>query len=124
MNKNLFIYPAVFLFLTGCSIYHIDSESVSSKIHDPKSSIGEVEYVESVSGPHEVVGYVTITAERSQDREKVLEKLRREAMTLGGDAVTDLSIKAPEGWEKIPAQKILGNAYIRAQYKAKVVAYE
>jgi hypothetical protein len=50
--------------------------------------------------------------------------MKREAAMLGGDAITNIQQYAGGIWKKIPPQKLLGNAYIRANFTATVVAYQ
>jgi uncharacterized protein YbjQ (UPF0145 family) len=121
-----FLYPVVILvFLAaGCSIYQIDSKPEGTVYYPPKKSPSEIVYLESLDKPHEVIGTVVVTTERRQALENILPKMQYEASVLGGDAITDIQTDATGVWKKIKAQALLGNAYIRANYSAKVVIFK
>ena len=121
-----FTFYLLFLFLTaGCSLYNIDSEDISTDYYSPKNSSNEVIYVENVTRPHEIIGYVTVNAERKQrSTEDVLDKIKYEAAILGGDAITDIRTDAPGYWKKLPAQELVKNAYVRANYTATVIVFK
>ena len=112
------------IFISGCSIYHIDSNDVSSEYYDQKDSPEDVVYIEDIEKPHEIIGYVTVNAERSQKIEKIIDKMKQEAAILGGDAITDIETDATGLWKRLPAQKLIGNAYIRANYRASVAVFK
>ena len=121
-------YPFLFLFLilllSSCSFYRVDSENTSEEYWPPKNSLKDVIYLEKIDRPHKVIGIVKVNAERRQSIEDVIEKMKYEAAILGGDAITDIRENATGTWKKLPAQKILGNAYIRAEFSATVVLWE
>ena len=109
------------IFLTsGCTIYHINSEDLTSDYYTSKQSADDVLYIESLDKPHEVIGRVVINAERRQKISEVLEKMKREAAILGGDVITDIRSDATGEWKKLPAQQVIGNAYVRANFSATV----
>ena len=110
------------MILSSCSIYRIDSEEVTTNFYSPKE-VEEIEVLDTVSRPHDVVGYVTVNAERSQNMSEILYKMKEEAAKLGGHAVTNIQSNATGTWKKIPAQKFLGNAYVRANFTATVIAF-
>ena len=114
--------------LSGCTVYQIDSKDTTQNFYPPKKSIDEVAYMEKVDKPYEEIGIVTVTTERRQTLEDVLPKLKQEAAILGGDIITDIQTdatgswkKAVSVWKKIKLQKLLGNAYVRANYTARVL---
>ena len=121
-----FLYPVVILvFLAaGCSIYQIDSKPESAVYYPPKKSPLEIVYLESLDKPHEVIGTIIVTTERRQALENIIPKMQYEASVLGGDAITDIQSDATGVWKRIKAQSLLGNAYIRANYSAKVVIFK
>jgi hypothetical protein len=122
--KKIFYPVIVALFLTGCSLYQVDSQPApTDKYYPPKKNIRDVVYLESVSRPYEVIGQVIVTTERRQTLESVLPKMQYEAAQLGGDAYTDIRTDATGNWKKIKPQALLGNAYIRANYSARVIVY-
>jgi|CXWL01.1.fsa_nt_gi uncharacterized protein YbjQ (UPF0145 family) len=108
----------------GCSIYQIDSKPENAVYYPPKRNPLEIVYLESLDKPHEVIGTVVVTTERRQSLENILPKMQYEASVLGGDAITDIQTDATGVWKKIKAQALLGNAYIRANYSAKVVVFK
>ena len=108
----------------GCSVYHIDSKPESTAYYPPKKSPSEIVYLESLDRPHDVIGTVIVTTERRQSLENILPKMQYEASVLGGDAITDIQTDAAGSWKKIKAQALLGNAYIRANYSAKVIVFK
>ena len=125
MKKH--IYPIlVFVFLVaGCSVYQIDSKPENNTAYyPPKKSPSDILYLESLDKPHEVIGTVTVTTERRQTLENIIPKMQYEAAMLGGDAITDIETDATGVWKKIKAKALLGNAYIRANYSAKVIVFK
>lgn len=123
MKKNIILWAALLFLTSACSIYHIDSEETTTNFYPSKSSPDQVKYVENVYQPYEVIGTVTVNAERSRAMNEVIEKLKKEAAILGGDAITDVKTNASGTWKKLPPQKFLGNAYIRANTTATVVVF-
>ena len=125
MNK---IYSLIFIVLltAGCSIYSVDSQSLTEEFYPSKSSANDVVYLETVTQPHEVIATVVVNTERRQQQkmEDVIEKMKREAAILGGDAITDIKTNAGGTWKKLPAQKLIGNAYVRANFSASVVVFK
>ena len=120
------LFPVVILafIAAGCSVYQIDSQPEGTAYYPPKKSPSEIIYLESLDRPHEIIGTVTVTTERRQALENILPKMQYEAAALGGDAITDIQTDATGVWKKIKAQALLGNAYIRANYSAKVVVFK
>ena len=108
-------------FLTGCSIYSIDSRDTTQDFYTPKKSIDEIQYLEKVEQPSIQIGVVIVTTERRQSLEDVLPKLKQEAAILGGDIITDIQSNATGAWKSIKFQKLLGNAYVRCEVSAKVL---
>ena len=123
MKKYLIVFVSV-LLLAGCSIYQIDSQTESKKFYPPKNSPNDIVYLESVDREHDIIGVVTVTTERRQALENVIPKIQYEASVMGGDAITDIQTDATGNWKKIKPQALLGNAYIRANYSAKVIVFK
>ncbi len=125
--KKIFLLFILMGALTGCTVYQIDSkDSLSSSMdyYQPKTNIDEVQYLEKVDKPFQEIGVVTVTTERRQSLSDALPKLKQEAAILGGDAITDVQSDATENWKKVRPKKLLGNAYIRATYTAKVIVFK
>ncbi len=110
--------------MSGCTIYQIDSKDSTEEFYPPKRSIADVQYLEQIDQPYQEIGVVTVTTERRQTLEDVLPKLKQEAAILGGDAITDIQSDATGAWKKLKPKKLLGNAYIRTSYTAKVLVFK
>ena len=122
--KNLNLILSLVLLtgsFAGCTFYSIDSKDTTQDFYTPKKSIEEVQYLEKVDQPSVEIGVVTVTTERRQTLEEVLPKLKQEAAILGGDVITDIQSNAEGSWKAIKFQKLLGNAYIRCEFSAKVL---
>jgi hypothetical protein len=124
MKKRIYPVLLVVLILSGCSVYQIDSNPETTVYFPPKKSPNDIVYLESLDKPHEVIGTVVVTTERRQALENILPKMQYEASVLGGDAITDIQSDATGVWKRIKAQSLLGNAYIRANYSAKVIVFK
>jgi len=123
MKKILFtLFAAV--ALSGCTVYQIDSKDSAVDFYQPKNDISQVQYLEKVDQPFEQIGEVNVTTERRQSLADALPKLKQEAAILGGDAITDVQLDATDNWKRIRPKKLLGNAYIRATYTAKVIVFK
>ena len=117
MNRKLAWLLWGTLFLSACSLYRIDADETAMDFFPSKSSVKDIVYLETVDQSHEVLGTITVNTERRWDKEAVLEKIKREAAVLGGDAVTNIQ-------EKPPARKgKFKNAYLRTNYSAVVVKF-
>jgi hypothetical protein len=116
---------SVVVLLSSCTLYQIDSRDTSTDFYPPKNSASAVTYIEIVTHAHDVIGYVTVNAERYQDLESVLEKMKREAAILGGDAITDIRTNGGTGkWAQIKPKELFGNANVRTNFIATVVAFK
>ncbi len=122
--KNLFLLLITITLLSSCSLYRINSEDVTTNYYPSKASASEVVYTDIITEPHEVIGYVTVNAERVKGFENVIIKMKREAAILGGDAITDMKTDSTGTWKRLPAQEFIGNGYIRANFTATVVVFQ
>ncbi len=122
MNQIFFLFLSITI-LSSCSLYNVESEETTRNLYHPKYSISDVQYIETMTQPHEIIGYVTVNTERRNTVEQVIDKLKREAALMGGDAITDIQTDATGLWKRLPAQKLLGNAYVRVNFKAAVVVF-
>ncbi len=112
---------ALALFMSACSLYHIDSENVTFDYHPQKSSKNDVAYLEKVDQPYDVIGRAIVNAQRNQKMEDVIDKLKYEAAILGGNAITNITTNAGTGkWAKAKP-KFLQNANIRVNFVADVI---
>jgi len=123
--KNIILLILITVLLSACNIIQISSTDITSDFYPPKQSPAEVAYVESPQKAHEVIGYVTINAERVQDFNVVLKKMKYEAAILGGDAITDIRTNAGRGkWAKFKPKPIMENANIRVNYIGSVIVFK
>lgn len=123
MVKRALSLIAVVLFTSSCSIYHISSENTSDEFY-PEKPADEVIYLENIEDPHQTIGMVTVNAERRQSLNDVIVKMKREAAILGGNAISDIRTDATGLWKTLPAQQMIGNAYVRANFTATVILLE
>ncbi|MFA5060314.1 MAG: hypothetical protein WC676_06785 [Candidatus Omnitrophota bacterium] len=129
MKRALLVVFAA-LFLSSCSLYVIDSNETSLEYYSPKSSANDVAYLETVDKPHEMIGIVTVNVERTQSendtaKTEIINKLKQEAATMGGDAITNIQTNAGTGaWAKAKPKKLFGNANIRTNFTADVVVFK
>ncbi len=124
MLKQIFAALTLTLFLSGCSLYHVDSEDIATDYYPSKSSPNEVVYLEEIKRSFEIIGYVTVNAERRQRVGEIIEKMKREAAILGGDAITNIKSDATGQWKQLPAQELIGNGYVRANFTATAVVFK
>lgn len=124
MNKKIIVTVLGLLTLSACSLYRIDSEEVSTSFYASKTSDTDVTYVETVTEPHEVIGFVTVNAERNQKMPEVLRRIRHEAAVIGGDAFTNITTNASGTWKKLSAKNLFKNANIRSNFSATVIVYK
>ena len=123
MKRIYFLIALVFL-TAGCSIYNVDSQNLTDEFYPSKRSANDVAYLENVTRPHEVIATVIVNTERRQRMDDVIAKMKREAAILGGDAITNIQTDATGTWKKLPAKKLLGNAYVRANFSASVIIFK
>ena len=122
---KIFSLLCLAFFFGGCSFYQITSEETTFDYYPPKSSSSEVQYLESVSQPHKLIGYVTVKTERNQNIDEVIEKLKREAGSLGGDAITNVStVDAAGKSQKATPFRLFDNASIIESYVADVIVFD
>lgn len=86
---HLFI-PCLSFILAGCSIYKIDSRDTSLGFYPPKPSGYQVLCLDKLEKPHEVIGTVTVTTNRSRPLMEIKDQMIHEAATMGGDAIMGL----------------------------------
>ncbi len=123
MKKFLLLLSIVFL-TSSCTLYRISSRDNAIDYHPSKASIEEVIYMENIQKPFDYIGSVTVNAERRQRISEVIEKMKREAAILGGDAITEIQTNATGVWRSLPVQEFIGNGFVRADFIAKVVVFK
>ncbi len=125
MKKHTIVLTLFIMFVaTSCSLYQVDSKDITTDYYPSKPSADDVAYLETVTQPNETIGYVTVNTERRQQISDVIEKMKREAAILGGDAITDIKTDATGTWKKLPAQKLVSNGYVRAKFTATVIIFK
>jgi hypothetical protein len=120
MFKKLLCLISLVFIASACSLYRVDTEEISYNYYPPTSP-EIIQIMDNVTQPHEVIGYITVNAERNQKMDEILYKMKKEAAKLGGNVITNVHSDATGLWKKVPPQKLLGNAYIRANFTAQVV---
>ena len=123
MKKIFLLILCLFIF-SACTVYHIDSKDITRDYYPSKESSRQVAYMDTIRQPHEIIGYVTVNTERRQRISDVMDKMKYEAAILGGDAITDIQTDATGQWKKLPGQKIIGNAFVRANFTAAVAVFK
>ena len=125
MNKRLLsLLFLVLLTASSCSVYSVDSKDLTNEFYPPKNSTADIVFLENIDKPHTVIAQITVTTERRQRMQDVIHRMKREAAILGGDAITDIRSDATGEWKKLPAQTVIGNGYIRANFTANVVVFK
>ncbi len=122
--KRIGLILLISLFVSSCSIYRIDSKNTTEEYYRPKHSADDVVFLENVDRPHKTIGVVTVNADRNKPMSDVIEKIKYEAAIIGADAITNIQTDASGLWKRLPAQKLVGNAYVRANFTADVVVFE
>ena len=127
MKKTIYLLILILTTLinSACSFYNIKSEETAFDYYPPKQSKNEVAYVEKISQPFEVIGQITVNAERNQKFDDMIEKMRTEAAVLGGDAITNITTDVGTGkWAKVKPKQVFGNSNIRINYHADVIVFK
>ena len=124
MKRATLALITICLMFSGCSIYHVNSEDVSTDYYPSKSLASDVVYLENINKAHTIIGYVTVNTERRWTINDVLDKMKREGAILGGDAITNIQTDATGSWKKLPAQELIGNAYVRANFSCSVAVFK
>ena len=75
MRKLILLFLVIPL-LAACSLYRINSEDVATFLY-PEKPASEVVYLEDVKKPHEVIGFVTVAAERSKSNDTIIRKMKK-----------------------------------------------
>jgi len=122
MSKKLILLIGAVLLTSACSFYNVNTEEITEDFYPPTKAV-DVQVLETAPQPHEVIGVVTVNAERNQKMDAIISKMKSEAAKLGGQAVTNIKSDASGAWKKVPLQKLLGNAYIRANFTAQVIVF-
>ena len=125
LSHGAFLVMLLFA-LIGCSLYQITSEELTSDYYPAKPSSEKVQYLENVARSYQVIGKVTVNAERIQSRKMldIIEKMKFEAAQLGGDAITNIAANTGTGtWARIKP-KLFDNANLRTNFTADVIIFK
>ncbi|MCB9757430.1 MAG: hypothetical protein H6753_03285 [Candidatus Omnitrophica bacterium] len=91
MKKFNLILLMLLFTLSGCTFYGVDAqEIVMAPLGQNKPAASEIQYLETVTVPYEVIGHVTVNTERRNSMEEVIEKMKRQVSVLGADAITNI----------------------------------
>lgn len=123
MYKKFLYTITLAIALSACSVYRIDSEDITTEYYPSKSSPSEVVYLEEPDRNFKIIGYVKINAERRQRLGEIIEKMKREAAILGADGITNIKSDATGRWKQLPAQDIIGNGYVRANFTSTAIVF-
>jgi len=124
MTKRVFPLLLIICLTCSCTLYNVSSEDITTDYYPSKESPNAVVYIENIDQPHEGVASITVNAERRQRMSEILEKIKREAAVLGADAITNLKTDATGAWKQLPAQEVIGNGYVRANFSASGVVFK
>lgn len=124
MPKKYLLTLMLAVCLSACSLYRIDSEDITTEYYPSKSSPADVVYLEEPDRNFEIIGYVKINAERRQRLGEIIEKMKREAAILGADGITNIKTDATGTWKQLPAQEVIGNGYVRANFTATAIIFK
>lgn len=114
----------IVFFFSGCSIVHVSSEYLTDEYYPEKKNTADIAYLETVYQDHKVIAHAVVNTERRQTLNDVIGKLKKEAAVVGGDAITNIQTDATGAWKKLPAQKLIGHANLRVNFKADVIVFE
>ncbi|NLE64347.1 MAG: hypothetical protein GX606_00285 [Elusimicrobia bacterium] len=112
MARRIPLLVLLVVVLSGCSVYRVSSRDTSLAFHPPKTSGDQVLYFEKIDRPYEMIGVVSVSAERDRSRDFILEQMRREAAIMGADAIT--------GVRESDSSGPLG---LRVKYQADMVVF-
>ena len=124
MPRKIFFLLFVTVFISACSIYRVNYEETATAFYPPKKSSMDVKYIENLSEPHEVIGFVTVNTERRQQMGEIIEKMKREAAALGGDAITNITMNSAGAKKEVKWKNFFANAYIRTTFTGTVVVFK
>ena len=123
MRNQIIILIFITLSLSSCSVYQIESKDISTEFYASKKSDFNVVYIEDIKRPHKVIAYINVSTERRQTLGDVIEKMKIEAAILGADAITGIKSDATGRWKRLPAQDIIGNGYVRANFTVSAIIF-
>lgn len=96
MKIKLLGLLAVSSMVAGCTFYNVNGEVIHYTAR-PDRTEHEVQYLETVNVPYDVVGHVSVYTERRNSLEDVADKMKRQAAMLGGDAIINITVNEPAG---------------------------
>lgn len=115
MKKFILLLSTVLLStLTGCTYYRVNADEIAFNTVHPNQSQHEIQYLETVNVPYEVIGTVVVGTERRNSIEEVVDKMKAQIAILGGDAVTNIV----QFDEPSPITRI------RTRYKGTVIVFK
>ncbi len=111
---NYFLLMLLLISVSGCTFYAVDAQEIVIAPSGKVSTEHDVQYLETVNVPYEVIGHVTVNTERRNSLEEVIEKMKRQVAILGGDAVTNI----------IQTDKPSAIAHVRTIYTGTVIVFK
>ena len=115
MKKFNFIMLMLLFVSSGCTFYGVDAqEIVTAPFGQTKQVDPEIQYLETVTVPYEVIGHVTVNTERRNSMEEVIEKMKHQVSTFGGDAITNI----------VQTDKPSPIAHVRTVYTGTVIVFK
>lgn len=90
MKKYIYFLFILTIPASGCTFYKVDANEIVVAPSQKFQTAHEVQYLENVTVPYDVIGHVTVNTERRNSKEEVIEKMKRQVAVLGGDAVTNV----------------------------------
>ena len=111
---NLLIF-VLMLAVSSCTFYKVDTQEIIISPHrQSKQANSQIQYLETITVPYDVVGHVTVNTERRNSMEEVIEKMKHQASLIGGDAFTNI----------VQIDKPSAIAHVRTVYTATVVIFK
>lgn len=123
--KKSGVILAICLLPMGCAMVNVRCISYESTPRTPKPQDYVIEIVDlkDIDNPYKVIGEVDANAGKKHDTNDVLEKLKKAAKKMGGDALIELQSQPIGGG--VPYQGgMIYSGHIRDLWKAKVIVWE
>ncbi len=114
MKKLSLFILMLALISTSCTFYHVDAQEIVMGKFDKPENQNQIQYLETVHVPYEVIGHVTVNTQRRNNIEEVIEKMKRQVAILGGDALTNV----------IQTDKPSAIVHIRTTYTGTVIVFK
>ncbi len=114
MKKISLLILTLTILTAGCTFYGVDAQEIMISPSGKTTNGDEVQYLETVTVPYEVIGHVTVNTERRNSMEEVIEKMKRQVAVLGGDAITNI----------VQSDKPSPITHVRTVYTGTVIVFK